>query len=337
MRNEILDYFRKANGKFVSGEQISQDLHVSRTAIWKQINVLKSRGYIFESSTRKGYRLIYAPNLLTPLEIESVLHTKTFGRHVVYMESTNSTNEEAKRIAREGAEEGTIEVAEEQTTGHGRLARGFYSPFAKGIWFSLILRPKFFPMEAVKCTLLAAVGVCRGIRAMGLTDCGIKWPNDILYHGKKICGMLAEMSASMEKIDYIIVGIGINTGAKEEEFPEIFRGKATSFANEGVDVSRKELLAAVLSELEKEYELAQREGFDKVLQDWQSLSVTVGQQVRVIFSDESYTGKALGIDNDGCLLVETDKGINRVIAGDVSIRPADDPNDLNRYGNTNTR
>ena len=149
MRNEILEYFRKANGNYVSGEQISRDLNVSRTAIWKHINILKSRGYIFESSTRKGYRLIYAPNLLTPLEIASVLHTETLGKKVVYFESTPSTNEEAKKIAREGAEEGTIVVAEEQTTGRGRLTRHFYSPFAKGIWFSVIFRPlsiNYFPM-----------------------------------------------------------------------------------------------------------------------------------------------------------------------------------------------
>ena len=195
MRNEILDYFRKANGQFISGEQISRDLHVSRTAIWKHINILKERGYIFESSTHKGYRLIYAPNLLTPLEIDSALHTETFGRHVVYLSSTTSTNEEAKKIAREGAEEGTIVVAEEQTGGRGRLTRSFYCPFAKGIWFTLILRPKFFPMEASKCTLMAAVGVCRGIRRLGLQDAGIKWPNDILYHGKKLVGILTEMSS----------------------------------------------------------------------------------------------------------------------------------------------
>ena len=123
-------------------------------------------------------------------------------------------------------------VAEEQTGGHGRLTRGFYSPFAKGIWFSLILRPKFFPMEASKCTLLAAIGVCRGIRRLGLKDAGIKWPNDILYHGKKMVGILTEMSASMEKIDYIIMGIGINTGMKKSEFPEAFRETSTSFLNE---------------------------------------------------------------------------------------------------------
>ena len=325
MRNAILDYFRKADGNFVSGQQISKDLHVSRTAIWKHINVLKERGYIFESSTRKGYRLIYAPNLLTPLEIDSALHTETFGRHVVYLESTQSTNEEAKKIAREGAEEGTIVVAEEQITGHGRLARGFYSPFAKGIWFSLILRPKFFPMEASKCTLLAAVGVCRGIRRMGLADAGIKWPNDILVHGKKLVGILTLMSASMEKIDYIIMGIGINTGIKKNEFPEDFREGATSFLNEGINVSRKDLLAAILGELEKEYSIAQDEGFDKVLDDWRALSVTLGQEVRVIFGDDSYTGKAVDIDRDGCLLVNTGSEVKRVIAGDVSIRPVDAP------------
>ena len=325
MRNEILDYFRKADGNFVSGQQISKDLHVSRTAIWKHINVLKERGYIFESSTRKGYRLIYAPNLLIPLEIDSALHTETFGRHVVYLESTQSTNEEAKKIAREGAEEGTIVVAEEQITGHGRLARGFYSPFAKGIWLSLILRPKFFPMEASKCTLLAAVGVCRGIRRMGLADAGIKWPNDILVHGKKLVGILTLMSASMEKIDYIIMGIGINTGIKKNEFPEDFREGATSFLNEGINVSRKDLLAAILGELEKEYSIAQNEGFDKVLDDWRALSVTLGQEVRVIFGDDSYTGKAVDIDRDGCLLVNTGSEVKRVIAGDVSIRPVDAP------------
>ena len=325
MRNEILDYFRKANGAFVSGEQISKDLNVSRTAIWKHIKVLKERGYIFESSTRKGYRLIYAPKLLTPLELESVVRTETFGRRVVYLECTTSTNEEAKRIAREGAEEGTIVVAEEQTGGHGRLTRSFYCPFAKGIWFSLILRPKFFPLEASKCTLLAAVGVCRGIRRLGLTDAGIKWPNDILYHGKKLVGILTEMSASMEKIDYIIMGIGINTGMKKSEFPESFREGATSFLNEGIDVSRKDLLAAILAELEKEYDIAQNQGFDKVLEDWKTLSVTIGQEVRVICGDENYTGKAVDIDKDGCLLVDTGNRVERVLAGDVSIRPVDAP------------
>lgn len=321
MRNEILEYFRKANGQFVSGQQISSDLHVSRTAIWKHINILKSRGYIFESSTRKGYRLIYAPNLLTPLELAGVLRTESFGRHIVYMESTNSTNEEAEARARRGAAEGTLVIAEEQVTGHGRLTRGFYSPYAKGIWCSLILRPHFLPMEAAKSTLLAAVGVCRGLQRCGL-ECGIKWPNDILCHGKKVVGILTEMSASMEKIDYIVMGIGINTGMRKKELPEEIRESATSLLMEGIHTPRKEVLAAVLSEMEKEYRLVEEQGFGPVLEDWRKLSVTLGQRVQVISCDERYTGTAVDIDRDGCLLVNTGTKTERVLAGDVSIRPA---------------
>lgn len=324
MKHEILEYFRKANGKFVSGQQISNDLHVSRTAVWKHISALKKRGYIFESSTRKGYRLIYAPNLLTPIEIESALHTKTFGRHIQYFESVHSTNDEAVKLAKEGAEEGTIVVAEEQSTGHGRLSRHFSTPFAKGIWFSIILRPHFLPMEAAKCTLLAAVAVCRGIRRMGLPDAGIKWPNDILYHGKKMVGILTLMSASMEKIDYIVIGIGINTGMKKNDFPPDVRDKATSFILEGINVSRKDLLAAILAEFEKEYNIVKKEGFGPVLEDWKKLSVTLGQNVRVIFGNDSFTGKAVDIDKDGCLLVDTGNKIERVMAGDVHIRPVEE-------------
>jgi BirA family biotin operon repressor/biotin-[acetyl-CoA-carboxylase] ligase len=323
MRNEILEYFRKANGQFVSGQQISADLNVSRTAIWKHINILKARGYIFESSTRKGYRLIYAPNLLTPLELTGVLRTESFGRHIVYMESASSTNEEAKIRARRGAEEGTLVIAEEQVTGHGRLTRGFYSPYAKGIWCSLILRPHFLPMEAAKSTLLAAVGVCRGLRRAGL-ECGIKWPNDILCQGKKVVGILTEMSASMEKIDYIIMGIGINTGIRKKEFPEDIRDTATSLLLEGIHTPRKEVLASILGELEKEYQLAESQGFAPVLEDWKKLSVTLGQRVQVISCDDRYTGTAVDIDRDGCLLVDTGTKTERVLAGDVSIRPAED-------------
>ncbi|WP_276873551.1 biotin--[acetyl-CoA-carboxylase] ligase [Dialister micraerophilus] len=322
MRNEILEYFRKANGEYVSGQQISDALKVSRTAIWKHIKVLKDRGYIFESSTKKGYRLVYAPDLLTPLEVSNELKTDILGKRIVYMEITKSSNNEAKMIAAQGAENGTLVIAEEQTGGRGRLTRNFYSPFAKGIWMSLILRPKFLPMEASKCTLMAAVAVCKAVRQFGLTEAGIKWPNDVLYKGKKLVGILTEMSSSMEKIDYIVVGIGINTGIKENEFPEEVRGRATSFLNEGIEISRKELLAAVLFELEKNYIEVEKYGFANILEEWRKLTVTLGKNVQIISYGEKYTGKAQDIDQDGCLLVKTDKGIKRVIVGDVSIRPA---------------
>lgn len=321
MRNEILEYFRKANGEYVSGQQISDALKVSRTAIWKHINVLKNRGYIFESSTKKGYRMIYAPDLLTPLEVSNVLKTDILGKRIVYREITKSSNNDALQLAAQGAEEGTIVVTEEQTGGRGRLTRSFYSPFAKGVWFSLILRPSFLPMEASKCTLMAAVSVCKAIRRFGLKEAGIKWPNDILYKDKKLVGILTEMSASMEKINYIVIGMGINTGIRHLEFPEEVRNTATSFINEGIDVSRKELLAYVLYELEKNYIEVERNGFEKILEEWRNLSLTLGKEVQIISHGESYIGRASDIDEDGCLLVDTGKEIKRVIVGDVSLRP----------------
>lgn len=320
MRNKILKYFRDAGKEFVSGQQISDDLHVSRTAIWKHIKVLKERGYIFESSTRKGYRLIHAPNLLTELELNSVLTTKVLGRHIIYDESMTSTNVVAKEAARKGASDGTVVVAEEQTGGRGRVQRGWFSPYAKGIWFSVIWRPTFAPQDASKCTLLAAVALVRAFHKMGLTDAGIKWPNDILVHDRKLVGILTEMDATMEQINYIVMGIGINTDVAPVDLPEDLRGKATSFMTEGVRVVRKELLAAVLLELEALYEEAQRAGFARILDEWRDHSVTLGREVNVIMPNEIYSGTARDIDDDGCLIVDTPTGTQRVMAGDVSIR-----------------
>lgn len=320
MRNRILKYFRDAGTRFVSGQQISEDLQVSRTAIWKHIKVLKDRGYVFESSTRKGYRLIHAPNLLTELELESVLTTKTFGQHIIYTESAASTNVIAKEAARKGAPEGTIVVAEEQTSGKGRLQRGWFSPYAKGIWFSLVLRPSFAPVQASKCTLMVAVALTRVFRRKGLTQVGIKWPNDLLVGERKLVGILTEMDATMEAINYIVIGIGINTDVVRVDLPDELKDIATSFLMEGIRVSRKELFNEVLQELEICYEEVQTQGFEHILDEWRKYSITLGQDIRVITPGNTYNGKAIDIDADGCLLVQTETAVERVLAGDVSIR-----------------
>lgn len=325
MRNKILDYFRNAHGEYVSGQQISDDLKVSRTAIWKHIKVLKERGYVFESSTRKGYRLLHAPNLLTELEINSVLSTESFGRNIIYRETAPSTNAIAKEEARRGAPEGTIVVAEEQTGGRGRLQRAWFSPYAKGIWFSLILRPHFSPLEASKCTLLAAVALVRAFHQAGLTEAGIKWPNDLLVKRRKIVGILTEMDATMEEINYIVMGMGINTDVARVDLPEDLRDKATSFLLEGVRIPRKELLNLILMELETLYAEVETNGFATILDEWRKYSVTLGRDINVITPGYTYSGKAVDIDSDGCLLVETDHGVERVLAGEVSIRYKDEP------------
>ncbi len=323
MRKDILEYLQNSN-EFVSGQEISDALGVSRTAVWKHINVLKKQGYEIESSTRKGYRLVMAPDLLTPEEIRSGLPTEFMGRHIVYAEQVDSTNRLAKEKAQDGAPEGTIVIAEEQIGGKGRLTRSWSSPFGKGIWFSVILRPQFLPYEASKLTLMGAVALTKAFHSLGLTECGIKWPNDILVNGRKIVGVLTEMSATMEGIDYIVMGCGINVKQSRREFPKELRKIATSFAAENVKVSRKEILQNVLLELEKAYTKVLDEGFAPVLEEWRTLSVTLGMDVKVIAPDRTFYGRAVDIDEDGNLLVDSDGKREKVVAGDVSIRPQDD-------------
>lgn len=322
MRQDILDFLIQHKDEFVSGQQISEQLGISRTAVWKHIRVLKQRGYVIESYTKKGYCLREAPELLSEQAIEEGLSTKVVGRHIVYRERVDSTNNVAKKLADEGAPEGTIVVAEEQTGGRGRINRLFLSPFAKGVWFSLILRPNIPPMEVSKMTLLAAVAVARAIRHHGLTDCGIKWPNDILVKGRKMVGILTELNGSAEKVNYIIMGIGVNTGITAEDLPKDLQPIITSFAREGVRVSRLALLETLLKEIEGLYQTVCREGFAPILAEWRALSCMLGQDVTVTSIDKTFSGKAVDIDENGNLLVATPEGVEVVMAGDIHVRPA---------------
>ncbi|WP_312339754.1 biotin--[acetyl-CoA-carboxylase] ligase [Anaerospora hongkongensis] len=322
MRTQILQLLRAHSGQYISGEDLSRMLAVSRTAIWKHIQSLKNEGYAIEAHPRLGYTLRQAPDLLSPKEIESCLHSHSLGRQIHYFSDVGSTNNEAKKIAADGCPEGTIVVAEAQTVGRGRLSRGWFSPYGKGIWLSVVLRPPFQPQQAPKCTLMAAVAVTKAIRGFCDVPCGIKWPNDILYEGKKLVGILTEMSAEMDAINYIVIGMGVNVNTSAEEFPPELAEIATSIlAVKNEPVSRLQLLCRILAELELIYQQVIREGFAPVLEEWKTLSVTLGQAVNVIGPDEQYSGTAVTIDEDGALLVETDMGLRKVIAGDVSIRP----------------
>lgn len=321
MRDEVLEFLRENQGGFVSGQDMSEACHVSRTAIWKHIKALRQKGYKIESYTKRGYRLLEEPDLLSPIAMKKVLNTDVFGKRYVYMDTIESTNLEARRLANQGAEEGTVVVTEEQAAGRGRLSRGWYSPFGKGLWFSLILRPDFLPSEASKCTLMAAVALTKAFHKMGLVDAGIKWPNDILVNGRKLVGILTEMSGSMEEISYIVMGIGINVKTKQEELPEEIKHIATSLLMEGIDIERTEAFKIVLEELEHQYYEVLDRGFEETLQEWRQLSVTLGQEIEVRTPGDTYEGIALDIDEDGNLLVKTMNGdIERIIAGDISIR-----------------
>ncbi|MBP2634274.1 MAG: birA [Firmicutes bacterium] len=320
MRNAILEILKQNTGQYISGEEISQALQVSRTAVWKHIRTLKQSGYDIEAHSRLGYTLRQTTDRLLPAEIKAHLTSEVLGQEIYYFGEVDSTNNEAKKLAANGCPEGTIVVAEAQATGRGRLSRGWFSPFGKGIWLSVVLRPPFGPMDAAKCTLMAAVGVNRAINKVTGTGCGIKWPNDILWNGRKIVGILTEMSAEMDAINYVVIGMGINVNI--DEFPDDIAATAASLSiASGHQISRIKLLTAILSELESVYMLVKKTGFAPALAAWREESITLGQTVKVCGFESSFNGVAVDIDADGALLVETPQGIERVLAGDVSIRP----------------
>lgn len=323
MKKKILEMLRISDGKYVSGEIIAEKLEVSRTAIWKHIQSLRKRGYQIASSERLGYKLELLPDLLLPEIVQYELDTKIIAADapVVYKNSIDSTNEFAKRLAMNGAADGTVVVAEEQTGGKGRLERSFFSPKEKGIWFSMILRPQCLPKDTPKFTLLAAVAVVRAFERFNLRA-GIKWPNDIMYDGRKLVGILTEMSAEIGYVKHIVIGIGINVNIGREEFPASIREIATSLSEmAGKNLNRLEIFRAVLEEFDKLYI---ENDFDEVFKNWRKYNITLGEKVTV-FSAESgeiFTGKAIDINEEGALVVETDGEIKTVYAGDVSIRTA---------------
>lgn len=320
MRQDILDYLLDHQGEFVSGQKISELFGISRTAVWKHIRVLKQRGYVIESYTKRGYCLREAPELIVPDTVRAGLKTRSFGKELVYFEKVDSTNNVAKKLADKGAVEGTVVVAEEQTGGRGRLDRKFISPFAQGLWFSIILRPQFPPMEVSKMTLVAAVALTKAMRKLGLIHCGIKWPNDILVHDKKVVGILTELNASVEKINYLVMGIGINTTLGKKDLPKELKKTTTSFEMEGVVVNRNELFIEVLNQLEHYYDIVQEHGFAPVLDEWKTLSCMLGRVVEVTEANRSYQGKATDIDENGNLMVDTGRSVEHVLAGDVHVR-----------------
>ncbi len=331
MQSKILELLRSVGDGFISGEDIAGKLGVSRTAVWKHINELKGAGYDIVSQPHKGYALREAPDILLPNELRPLLNTVTIGREIIHYDSVSSSNNEAKRLALAGAKDGTVVVAEEQGAGKGRLSRGWFSPPGKGIWFSVIIRPPFLPQDAPKCTLMAAVAIVRAARKYGL-DLGIKWPNDVIYEGKKLVGILTEMNAEMERINYIVIGTGINVNLWPEDFPEEVRDVATSLAMaRGEELPRKELFARILNSFDDLYQSVLKEGFAAVLDEWRRYTITLGRVVNVIGVKETFYGSAVDIDEDGALLIETSEGIRKVLAGDVSIRPRNDDGSSAKY------
>ena len=250
MRKTIVELLKNSGENFISGESIAGELGISRTAVWKHIQKLRESGYEIISRERHGYKLKDAPDLLLPSEIQIGLETKIIGKVMEYHPSVDSTNRVAKALAYHGAEEGTIVVAEEQISGKGRLERKFFSPRGKGIWFSVILRPNFSPHEAPKCTLMAAVVIAEAMARLNLKP-EIKWPNDIMHDGRKLVGILTEMTGELGKISYLVIGVGINVNISRNEFPAELQDIASSLSEvNGGEISRVQFFRAVLEEFD---------------------------------------------------------------------------------------
>ncbi len=321
MKAKIISLLKSHSPGYISGEEISSILGISRTAVWKHIQKLRDNGYQIESHSRIGYRLVQAPDKLYQHELNEYMKSKIIGRKIVYREVVDSTNKVAKEMAQKGAEEGTVIIAEEQTAGKGRLGRLWFSPAGQGLWFSIILRSQISPADAPKMTLVAAVAVARTLREIGI-PVGIKWPNDILIRERKLAGILTEMNAEIDKVNYLIVGIGINISLNGDVLPDEIASVATSmeeYAEGGI--SRIRVLASILNNFDSLYQEFTTGGFSNILDSWKDMSVTLNRRVKIHALGKIDEGLAFDIDEDGALILKKDDGtIKRVLSGEVSLR-----------------
>ncbi|ADO72380.1 biotin--[acetyl-CoA-carboxylase] ligase [Stigmatella aurantiaca] len=319
----ILGFLSEGGEDFTSGEALSSKLGLSRTAVWKHVEGLRSKGYRIEAIPARGYRLTEVPDRLTPLELNPLLATRDLGRTLHCHGTLASTNELAFRLAHEGAEHGEVVVAEQQTAGKGRRGRVWVSPPGLNLYFSAILRPELPPQHAPELTLVAAVALAETLREAG-AEAAIKWPNDVQIDGRKVAGILTEMSAEPERVHFVVLGIGVNLNAQREHFPEELRAQATSLSLElGRPVPRASFAAALWLRLEEWLARHQEVGFGPVRRRWKELSCTLGQDVLVRTARLEFRGMAEDVDESGALLVRTPSGsIERVLAGDVEqVRP----------------
>jgi BirA family transcriptional regulator, biotin operon repressor / biotin---[acetyl-CoA-carboxylase] ligase len=324
---KILEQLKRNMPEYVSGEALSEFLGVSRTAVWKHIRELKQEGYAIESSSKKGYRLGASDDIFNAYEISSGLETKILGENIKYFDEIDSTNNCAKSIAAEGCADGTVIIADVQNSGRGRLGRTWVSTGGKGIWMSIVLRPSIQPEEVQIITLAASVAVVRAISSLFGVKAGIKWPNDILIGSKKACGILTEMNAEMERVNYVVLGIGINVNHETGDFPEELAEVATSLKIQiGCEkvVKRSAIVKEVLKELESIYQNINFD-YERALKDiitsWKEYSITLYKKVKITVRGTEFIGTAVDITGDGKLVVDCEDGIRReVLSGEVSVR-----------------
>lgn len=321
MKKTILKLLKLNKDTFLSGQCISDKFQVSRTAIWKCMNSLREMGYKIESSPNRGYKLISVPDILTYEEIEPYLNTINIGRNIMYYKEIDSTNNKAKELALTSPK-GTVIISELQASGRGRLGRSWYSPFGKGIYMSTILKPDVDPIDASKITQVAAAALCESFNTLGIKSY-IKWPNDIIVNNKKVCGILTEMDAELNKINYIVLGIGINVNMEKDSFPEDINTIASSLkAESGMHINRQKLVSTILNNFEILYnEYLNKKSISSSIKICRENSILLGKEIKIINGNKISQGIAMDIDDEGLLIVkDSNDNLNKIISGEVSIR-----------------
>ena len=319
MRNKIIKVILNNKDNFISGEDLSNKLGISRTAVWKHIKKLKEEGYNIESVNKKGYRLVSFPgDLLTSENIKYNLQTEMIGDNIHHLQTIDSTNEYLKRIG-DKSTDGTVVISEEQTRGKGRMGRTWQSKSGEGIWMSLLLKPNIIPFKAPFITLVAGVSVVTALRKLNV-PAQIKWPNDIILNDKKICGILTELSAEIERVNYVIVGMGMNV--KNMYFSGELEHKATSLYKEGYVLQRVDIVDEILYEFEKNYiDYIENDNKEHVLNLFRQYSNIINKEIYLITNDKRELVTCIDINDSGNLIVkDKDNNIREIMSGEVSIR-----------------
>jgi len=315
---EILAYLRNAHG-YISGDHMSNSMGISRTAIWKYINHLEQLGYRINKLKGKGYQLVTSPDKLYAWEIERFCETKNIGKKIIYKDAIDSTNSFAFKLALGGEAEGTCIIAETQDAGKGRLGRKWFSPVGKNLYISVVLRPHIPPSNVYPITFLSSLAVYDTIQTLTDIEPVLKWPNDVLVAGKKICGTLLELSTEADMVRFVIVGIGLNINMGENEIDKEIKDTATSlFMLTKKPFERSMVCGILLTNIERYYTIFMVKGPEEICSIWEDRAKIKGKHLEIIQMGESYRGVSEGIDKDGSILLAVDGKTKKIIAGDVS-------------------
>ena len=317
---KIISLLKSHKSEYISGQDLSDVLKISRVAVWKHIEKIRSLGYKIESKQQSGYKLVDIPDLLLPWEITENLKTKFIGKRAYYFDSIDSTQDFALKIASQDNENGTVIISKKQTGGKGRMKRKWISPVG-GIWMSIIIHPDFDISNTTLVPIATSLALCKAIEKTTKTKPKLKWPNDITIKGEKVGGILVDTSIQSNKIESLVLGVGINFKIKQEKLKKIIVNSpnyygATTLVKK--NESALHLVQQFLYELEVIFQWINSGLTKKIIFEWTKRSSTIGKNISIINDKKNVTGKAIKIDNDGALIISKNKHTTRILIGDVT-------------------